>query len=139
MTGHWTEAYLGRRWQEGVYDCADLVRDVARDRLGLEIALPSEREWRRMPSGRIAELGAAWAIPTISPSEHDVVLMRVRGSRRSLGSHIGVYAAVDGAGIGKRCPWVLHCLAGPGVIFHPLTPARLAQVHLELVGYYRWT
>ena len=133
MTGHWTEAYLGRRWQEGVYDCADLVRDVARDRLGIEVALPSEREWRRMPSRRIAELGAEWAIPTISPSEHDVVLMRVRGSRRSLGSHIGVYAPVG------RTGWVLHCLAGAGTIFHPLTPARLAQLHLELVGYYRWT
>ena len=32
---HWSEAYLGRAWEAGTYDCADLVRDVARDRLGI--------------------------------------------------------------------------------------------------------
>ena len=128
---HWTEAYLGRPWEAGSYDCADLVRDVVRDRLSVEITLPSEREWRRMPPERVAELGAEWTVATKSPREHDAVLMRVLGSRRSLGSHIGVYAEVGLEG------WVLHNLAGTGAIFTPLR--RLATVNLELVGYYRWT
>lgn len=132
---HWTEAYLGRPWEAGEYDCADLVRDVAKDRLGIDIALPSEREWRRMPPERVAELGAEWTVATESPREHDAVLMRVLGSRRSLGSHIGVYAEV-GAEVGVE-GWVLHNLAGTGAIFTPLR--RLAAVNLELVGYYRWT
>ena len=128
---HWSEAYLGRAWEAGTYDCADLVRDVARDRLGIEVALPSEREWRRMAPDRVAALGAAWARPTDRPREHDVVLMRVLGSRRSLGSHIGVYAEVGLEG------WVLHNLAGAGTMFTPLR--RLAPVHLEVAGFYTWT
>lgn len=132
---HWTEAYLGRPWEAGEYDCADLVRDVIHDRLGIDIALPSEREWRRMAPDRVAALGAAWARPTPTPREHDAVLMRVLGSRRSLGSHIGVYAEV-GAEVRVE-GWILHNLAGMGATFTPLR--RLATVNLELVGYYRWT
>ena len=127
---HWSQAYLGRPWEAGTYDCADLVRDVVRDRLGIEIALPSEREWRGMPPERVAELGAEWARAVAAPREGDAVLMKVLGSRDSLGSHVGVFAPAGGAG------WVLHNLAGHGVIFHPL--ARLPRIHLELVGYYRW-
>ena len=127
---HWTEAYLGRPWIKDEYDCADLVRDVALDRLGIDVVLPSERQWRRLRPERIAEMGASWAMPAPVPAEHDVVLMRLWGGRGWLGSHIGIAAIV-----GAR-PWVLHNIEGAGVVFNPI--AAIARVHLRLEGYYRW-
>lgn len=129
--GHWTEPYIGRAWVQDEYDCADLVRDVARDQMGLEVALPCERDWRRMTSERIRDMASCFVERTDDPKEYDGVLMRIRGSRLDLGGHIGVFAAVAGTG------WVLHNLVRIGVIFTPV--AHLHRLQLDLEGYYRWT
>ena len=127
---HWTRQYLGRPWAEGRHDCADLVAVVAREQFSVSVTLPSEREWRRKAPEDIASLGEEWAYPVDQPHDGDCVLMKITGSVRDLGSHIGIFAAING----QR--WVLHCLAGAGTI---LTELRMLPHHqLELVGFYRW-
>ena len=69
-------------------------------------------------------------IATITPEQPDGVLMRIRGNRRSLGSHIGIFTRVSGA------PWVLHNVEKMGVRFQPIR--QLVGIQLEVVGYYRW-
>lgn len=126
----WTDAYIGRPWVKDEYDCAVLLQDVARDRLGIEVVLPSERAWRRLPPDRLAELGADWARPAAPPlEEHDIALMKIKGHRASLGSHLGVLAKVGGLR-------VLHNLEGIGVLLTPL--AKLPGLGLELVEWHRW-
>ena len=61
--------------------------------------------------------------------EGDLVLMRIVGDRRTLGSHIGVLIMVNGQ------EWVLHAIERMGSL---LTPVRkLTVFQLELMGYYR--
>ena len=127
---HWAEAYVGRPYRKGEFDCASLVALVARDRRGIEVALPSESEWRRTPPEEVARLGLEYAQPTETPEQGDVVLMRITGRRGDVGSHLGIHAEVAGV------PWVLHNLAGIGVVFCPA--AHLCRMHLEIVGRYAW-
>jgi len=81
--------------------------------------------------GRIAELGAGWAQPVDRPCEYDVALMRIRGSRTSLGSHIGIVAMPAGSRV-----WILHNLERVGTILTQVS--GLQRIHLELAGWYRW-
>ena len=114
---------------EGQYDCADLVRDVVRDRLRVEIDLPSERKWREMTPEQVADMADEFADPVETPLECDGVLMRIRGSQIDDGSHLGIHVPINGY------PWILHNLSGIGTI---LTQRRmLPHFQLELVGYYR--
>ncbi len=154
---HWAEAYVGRAYVEGRYDCADFVVEVLHERFGRRVALPAHAascsrapsgdSCSRAPSGdpcsrapsgatvrgwdaQIAALKDEYAVPTISPREGDGVLMRAAARRRSVGHHIGVWCAVAGE------PHVLHCLRGVGSILHPIRELRLRALDLE--GVYRW-
>ena len=130
MTAHWSEKYVGRSWSKS-YDCADLVAEVARDRFGVSIALPNERAWRRTAPEAVAVAAGKQAYETSAPRDGDAALMRIRGNKMSIGSHIGIYCEVAGQ------PWVLHNLETIGVIFTP--KRRLIAYQLEIVGFYRWT
>ena len=136
---HWAEAYVGRAYVEGRYDCADFVVEVLRERFGRRVALPAHAATcSRAPSGatargwdaQIAALKDEYAVRTIAPREGDGVLMRAAARRRSVGHHIGVWCAVADE------PHVLHCLRGVGSILHPIRELRLRALDLE--GVYRW-
>ena len=42
---HWTQPYIGRTYQEGAFDCADLARLVNREVFKREIRLPAGRDY----------------------------------------------------------------------------------------------
>lgn len=130
---HWTEQYLGREWTPE-FDCAALVQEVLRERFGMEPALPTGFDWRSTSAETVIDLSRDFAVPTDEPRDGDGVLMKIRGNRRCLGSHVGIY--VDVSGEAGTEPWVLHNIEKAGVQFHPLRSVERLQ--LEVVGFYRW-
>ncbi len=126
---HWAEAYVGRAYIEGRFDCADLVVLVMRERFGVDLVLPAHAAGVRARDAQIAALEGRFAAPADEPREGDAVLMRAAGRKRALGHHIGVWCE-------PGVPHVLHCLKGIGVCLHPL---RALHLHgLEAAGAYRW-
>lgn len=123
--------YLGRPYVPGRYDCADLVVDVAREQLGLEVALPGRAASLRARDAQIETLTTALAHPVDTPAEGDVVLMRAIGRRHPVGRHVGVWVHPPG-----HPPHVLHCAAGAGTCLHPA--AGLDARGYEVTGVYRW-
>jgi len=130
---HWAEAYVGRPYIEGRFDCADLVVEVARERFGRIIRFPAHgagvREW----DAQIAALKDDFARPLgprETPREGDGVLMRMTGRTRAPGHHIGLWCDVAGT------PHVLHCLKRIGSCLHAL--GALERHGLEMMGVYRW-
>ena len=142
---HWSDKYLGRPYVRGEFDCADLVVEVARAEFGREVALPRHAEGVRARDKQIERLTGELGRPvelTAEPAEviqdGDIVLMKAAGRRLSLGHHIGV-AAVLSVGVAANLPLgvcVLHCLAGVGVVRHPID--YLPERGLERTGIYRW-
>lgn len=126
---HWTSTYIGRKYDKRTFNCAHLVEAVGREVVGVDVTVPDETEWRGTEPRRIAELGIEYAFKVAEPKEHDIVLMRLLGSKRSLGSHIGIWTF-------RGCPFVLHNLSTTGVIL--TTEYHLVRLALEVVGYYRW-
>ena len=135
---HWSDAYLGRPYVEGVWDCADFVTEALRDVFRREVALPrpDRAGAGAAPRARdraVETLRAAFAAPLAPgarPREGDGVLMRAAGRRRAVGRHIGLWARIGGA----AC--VVHCMAGAGVVRHEL--ASLPGRGLECTGIWRW-
>lgn len=127
---HWSQKYVGRRYDATTYNCTHLVAEVARRHLGLSVILPDQQEWRGTDPADVAQLGFDYAEEVSTPSEFDVVLMRLRGRRRTVGSHIGIHSMVADQA------WVLHNIERMGVTFVP--ESRLQSMFLERVGYYRW-
>ena len=128
---HWTEPWVGKPYVTGEFECSDMTRAVVRELRGIEIPLPSDSQWRDMAPDALIEFSEAFAEATDTPQDGDAVLMRVIGHRACLGSHIGVYAEIEGRA------WVLHSTQPSGVIFCPV--AHLRMIQLERLGYYRWT
>ncbi len=126
---HWTEKYLGREWTPD-FDCAALVKEVLREEFGMEPALPAGFDWRRTDPETVIDLAHEFAVPTEKPKDGDGVLMRIRGNRRDLGSHVGLYVDVGGEG------WMLHNVERIGVLFHSIHAA--GRLQLETMGFYRW-
>ena len=127
---HWSEKYIGRPWINGEFDCADLVREVVLEIRGIQVDLPADREWRGLEPQALIDLGESVAAATATPIDGDCVLMKIVGNRRSLGSHVGVFGAVEGS------PWVLHANESFGAMFCPVS--HLPRLQFSLVGYYRW-
>lgn len=132
---HWSTKYIGRPYVRGEYDCVSLVVDVVKELRGVEVPLPDIRSWRRW-----SEEGAerylspfAESVPVRRADDGDLVLMRVRGRRRDIGTHVGAFIA--GYGL------VLHCSEQAGVRaerISEMVPAYGGS-RFELVGYYRWS
>ena len=132
---HWSDKYLGRPYLRGEFDCADLVVEVARTEFGRAVALPRHAESVRARDRQIEQLTGALgrqldAAAGETLRDGDIALMKAAGRRLSLGHHIGVVAVLPLA----SC--VLHCLAGVGVVRHPID--FLAERQLTLTGIYRW-
>ena len=126
---HWTERYIGREWTPD-FDCAALVQLVLREQYGRHIALPAGFDWRGTTPDTVASLARDFAVPTDTPQDGDGVLLRIRGHRRDIGSHVGVYVEVGGVA------WLLHNVERMGVLFHPLD--SVDRLQLEPVAIYRW-
>ena len=130
IAGHWAAGYVERQDRRLVQDCAAFVLRVQRERFGREIALPAPEASQRARDRQIDALRGDFAAPVSHPTEGDGVLMRAAGGRRARGYHIGVWCRVDGA------PWVLHCIEGLAIVFHPLRDTTRKGWTVE--GVYRW-
>lgn len=124
---HWTENYIGRRYEKNVYDCASLVMDVQRDVFGRDVPDYGTRpDLRSAQHALLAEEAARLTRRVDVPHEGDAVQILVSGTI----THVGVYVNIDGEG------WVLHNIKKLGVI---LTRVRdLARYSWRLEGYYAW-
>ena len=127
---HWTERWIGWRFEAGARECSDLVTEVLATEFGRRLELPrpsTVRDRDRLVAAHLGELARPLDRP---PAEGDGVLMRAAG-RRAVGHHIGLWAAPAGE------PSVLHAIAGLGGVLHPL--AELHATGLEVAGLYAWT
>ena len=133
---HWSARYVGRRYEEGVFDCGELARAVQLEVFGRKIRLPSTRDHVHVEGSlakfrtMAAQIDACKddvAVRTHVPHEGDGVLLKTRGYRQ----HIGVYCVIAGEA------WVLHATDGAGQVV--LQRARdLPMRGLQIEGYYRW-
>ena len=131
---HWSDRYIGKPYVRGVYDCAHLVVEVMLEQFEREISLPPHAAGVRDRDAQITVLTAQLCRPLAAGEtacDGDVALMRAAGRRVSLGHHVGLLVVLAGETL------VLHCVAGIGVIRHPLRD--LGPRCLELTGVYRWT
>lgn len=126
---HWTERYVGRRWEAGRYECIDLALEVSSREFGARPRLPPYAAGRGAREAQVAALGSVLADPVPAPRDGDLALMAPRGSSRG-GHHIGVAALIEGA------PHVLHCAEGAGACLHPVH--ALPAHGWELRGWHRW-
>lgn len=134
---HWSSAFVGRAYQEGVFDCGELARCVQREVFGREVRIPAERDYALAGSPRekfaamtaqIQRLKDDIARRVDVPQEGDAVLLVARGYRQ----HVGVSCFIEG----ER--WVLHASDGSRQVV--LQRERdLALRGLGIEGYYRWT
>ncbi|WP_434359924.1 hypothetical protein NF212_06550 [Parasalinivibrio latis] len=124
---HWSDAYVGRRYDSDTYDCGDLARDVAWDRFGLCLEFPAHASRPDRLESEIRALETSFAEKVGTPSDGEPVLLYHRG----YAAHIGVAAHINGE---WHC---LHNLKGMGVV-------RERMSRLEhcpgggIAGYYRW-
>lgn len=128
--GHWTEAYVGLRYDKRSLDCAQLVERVLAERFGRQVRLPTDRPESgsaRELMGTIEQHLDAYVRRTDAPREGDMVLMRGAGYL----DHLGLYTEVGGEAR------VLHAfIRARQVCLHRLRD--LAGVGLEVEGVYRW-
>ena len=137
MAAHWSDAYVGRPWVEGRFDCANMACAVQAEVFGRRLGIPTERDYLglaglaklRAMRGQLRSLKDDYAdrIDEAAAQEGDGVLLIGRGKP----DHIGILCLIDGA------RWVLHAAAGP------LQVVRTRWRELGLYGYaiegcYRW-
>ena len=126
MTPHWSDAWLGRPWIAGAFECWDLVYAVRRARGAARS--PEAEGWAVRARGagplrRAALLEAAARQGRIArrlpaeeaPREGDGLSMRETGAARA--GHAGVLVALDPA---LPPAHVLHCVPETGVVRHGL-------------------
>lgn len=126
----WYEKYVGKRYTNE-YDCSDFVHDVMLNERGIDIPLPSDRLWRRKTARSIVCYAADMVKRVSEYIDYDVVVMRLLGQKRILGSHVGLIVIQS---IGTVS--VIHNMRQIGVIITPIY--RLPGMNLEVEGIYRW-
>ena len=122
--GHWSDAWLGRPWVEGEYECWDMVVDAL---IYLGRARPADSAWTDRPRGAGARARARILLaglragriarplaPGEPPREGDGLPIRAAGARRP--HHTGLLVALT-PGAARH---VLHCIQGAGVVRHRL-------------------
>jgi cell wall-associated NlpC family hydrolase len=136
--GAWWDAYVGRAYVPGEFDCADLVEAVARDVFGRQVRFPKDRPDGQRSEGYRAQLEAE--IPRFFRRRNDI---GADGDRRQSGdmvlmigagrpNHIGVLVLFAGDA------WVLHNLiTARQVVLTRLSGMRAQGLVLE--GVYAWT
>ena len=128
---HWSDHWLGRRYDERTYNCSHFLADVLAARFGLDLGLPDPAPSLRARDRQVAAVLAMHCRPrTGSPQEGDIVLAWARGRRADVGHHSGVLVLPGGEKM------VLHNLAGVGACRHPLID--LPAHGLVLDGIYQW-
>ncbi len=121
--------YLGRPYDAGAADCADLVADVLREEMGIDVDLPGRAASARARDRQARSVLAEAAAPAADPRPGDVALLRPAG-RRAGAHHVGV-VGVDCAGRA----WALHAQPGVGAVLTPLD--ELPRRGYALEGLYR--
>ena len=127
---HWSDHWLGRRYDRERYNCSHFLVDVLAERFGLDLDLPDAATSLRGRDRQVAEVLSLHCRPADDPREGDIVLAMAHGRRADMGHHSGVLVCPDGE------PMVLHCMAGLGSCRHPLH--TLPDRGLVLDGIYRW-
>ena len=117
-----TDRLTGKEYTDE-YGCAELVREVYRAAFQQEIPIPSDREWRGKQPEYLQEFGAGFTAKREDWTQAwtgDILLMKLTGSRYSLGSHVGIIVC-EGSALDcpPECLWVLHNLKSKGVVHHP--------------------
>ncbi len=128
---HWSEAYVGRAYVPGAYDCAALAADVQREVFGRAVVIPAERpDGPSESAAAIAAIKADHAVRLEAPAEGAIVLMR-RGSL-ARPWHVGTYFERAGEG------WILHTTrsAGGATVMRARDVSRFG---FQIEGYYAWT
>lgn len=124
---HPAEEFVGIPYCAETMDCADFVAHVRREMFGHEVRLPNGR--LRGEAGQVAlgELSKAYAVPTDSPQDGDLVLMK----RRAGVGHVGLYFRIS------HEDWVLHSNETNGcAVLHRVRELPTWGARIE--GYYRW-
>lgn len=124
------ERYLGRPWVATGFNCFELVREVYRCELGIEIpAAGVDATLPHVVARAFAshELRASFKKIEV-PVHLSVVAMRDQYS--ACESHCGVFIDLPGV------PSVLHNHRGIGVVLEPVS--RLAWRNLIISGYYEY-
>ena len=126
---HWSEKYLTLEYDKASFVCTDFVARVLSTQAGLSLPIPPSTEWRKVAPDNLGKMYDDKVSPVQEPDEFDLVLMRIMGNKRSLGSHLGIYTVAGGRGR------VLHILEGQGA---RLDLVGHVQYHgLEVLGYFR--
>jgi len=128
----WWDEYIGLPYEKNGYDCVDFIRQALKEKCCYDVPVPSEVVWRRTDAETVKKFGEDIVDPVEPGKERDfdVAVIRVLGSRRVLGSHLGLVGSVSGR------TYIIHNLQGIGV--SAILPTRLHCLQLELDGYYRF-
>lgn len=125
---HWTEAYIGRTYERGRYDCGSLAVDVLRevfnkDTPNLGERPPSLSETQAM----IGHLLDARTHRVDEPFDGCAAEIRIGERVR----HVGIYCVVNGV------PHILHNIKKHGVILTKVN--EMPRFGWMIEGYYEWT
>ncbi|WP_313642156.1 peptidoglycan endopeptidase [Stenotrophomonas sp.] len=116
-------------YDEGTFDCADLVALVQRELFGRDVRMPSRRPRGAEGQAAIGELSRPYARRTDTPQDGDLVLMIEHGQKRP--GHAGVFFYL------AHEQWVLHANEKTGCsILHRVRD--LPDFGLRIEGTYSW-
>jgi hypothetical protein len=127
------QAYVGRAYVPGVYDCAHLAVDVQREVFGRSVQLPGQHRLGR--AGQVAQIRACrdtLAQRIDAPEQGCAVLLTGTTDAGHPVWHIGTVVFFKGE------PWALHNSAHQGSAWLVRLGGFAAQ-GLKIEGYYRWT
>lgn len=127
------QAFVGREYVPGVYDCAHLAVDVQRAVFGRAVALPGQHKQGR--AGQVAQIRACrdnLAERIAEPVQGCAVLLTAENDAGHPVWHIGTVFYFKGEA------WVLHNSAHQGSAWMTRLSAFGAQ-GIRIEGYYRWT
>lgn len=125
------ERYLGRPWVATGFNCFELVREVYRVELGVEIPAAGVDATSPAVVARAFQCHALrCAFRKIEQPVH-LCVVGMREVYSDCESHCGVFLDLPGA------PSVLHNHRGVGVVVEPVS--RLAWRNLTISGFYEYT
>lgn len=123
------DRFCGMAYSEASFDCADFVALVQAELFDRAVRMPGARPRGVEGQAAIGELSMAYATPTPTPHDGDLVLMIEHGQKRA--GHAGVYFRLAHEG------WVLHLPDKPsGSVLHRIR--NLPDYGLKLEGTYAW-
>lgn len=128
MTNSWPRAcseFFALPYNPDGWDCADLTLAVQRKLFGRGLIIPVDRMQARR---QLRSIFATHLIPTATPRDGDVLLMREVGRHKA--DHVGTYMVVGGE------PCVLHTTERTDTTFTRLR--HLSDLGLTIEDTYTW-